>query len=166
MDYEPISKQISPFRVAGIIVRTSNRDEMSPHTARLGSLWGRFFQEGIPGKVANQVPGAAVYGVYSDYESDVNGQYSVTAGMQIEPSATGGDEFTYVDVAGGEYLVFEGKGPMPQVVIETWKAVWDYFSEAREFKRAYTSDFELYKGMDEVAIHISVSPKPPAVAGG
>lgn len=153
----PTLLQIEPFRVAGISVRTTNQDEMFPYTARLGSLWGRFFQEGIPGKVANQVPGSTIYGVYSDYESDVNGQYSVTAGMQIEPSATGGAEFTYVDVARGEYLVFEGKGPMPQVVIDTWKNVWDYFSQSSEFRRAYTTDFEIYKGMDEVAIRISVS---------
>ncbi|HXM36877.1 MAG TPA: GyrI-like domain-containing protein [Pyrinomonadaceae bacterium] len=158
---KPISKQISSFRVGGINVRTANRNEASPETARLGTLWGRFFQEGIPGKVADRVPDSPVYGVYSDYESDVNGQYSVTAGMQIEPSATGGDSFTHVDVASGEYLVFEGKGPIPQVVIETWKTVWDYFAEAREFKRAYTTDFELYKGMDEVAIHISVSQNRP-----
>jgi predicted transcriptional regulator YdeE len=149
-------KQIEPFRVAGISVRTTNEAEMSPETAKLGSLWGRFYQEGIPGKVVNQVPGSPVYGVYSDYESDVNGQYTVTAGVQIEASATGGHEFTHVDVVGGEYLVFEGKGAMPQVVIETWISVWDYFSAGGEFKRAYTTDFELYKGTDEIAIHISI----------
>jgi predicted transcriptional regulator YdeE len=130
---------------------------MSPETARLGALWGRFFQEGIAGQVADQVPGSPVYGVYSDYESDVNGPYTVTAGVQIAPKATGGDELTHVDVVGGEYLVFEGKGPMPQVVIDTWLEVWDYFSQATEFKRAYTTDFELYKGTDEIAIHVSVN---------
>ena len=154
---KPSSRQIAPFRIAGIKVRTTNRDESSPDRAKLGSLWERFFQEGIPGKVANQVPGSAVYGVYSEYESDLNGEYSVTAGVQIDPSATG-EGFNYVDVSGGEYLVFEGKGAMPEVVIETWRNVWEYFSNASEFKRAYITDFELYKGMDEVAIHISVSP--------
>ena len=152
----PSLRRIASFRVAGISVRTTNIEETSPETARLAALWGRFFQDGIPGKVANQVPGSPIYGVYSDYESDVNGQYSVTAGVQIELSATGGDEFTTVDVVSGEYLVFEGKGAMPQVVIETWISVWDYFSEGREFKRAYTTDFELYKGTAEIAIHVSV----------
>ena len=154
---KPSLRQIAPFRIAGIKVRTSNLDEASSERARLGSLWGRFFQEGIPSKVANQVAGSAVYGVYSEYESDVNGEYSVTAGVQIEGSATGDEGFTHVDVVGGEYLVFEGKGAMPQVVIETWGSVWHYFSQGSEWKRAYTTDFELYKGMDEVAIHISVT---------
>lgn len=148
---------VAPFRVAGISVRTANPDEGSPETAKLGLLWGRFFQEGIPGRVADQVPGSPIYGVYSEYDSDVNGQYTVTAGMQIEAGASGGDGFARVDVAGGEYLVFAGKGPMPQVVIEAWQSVWAYFSAASEFKRAYTTDFELYKGMDEVAIHVSIT---------
>jgi len=151
-----VLKEIAPFRVAGISVRTTNREEASPETGRLGPLWGRFFQEGIAGRIANQVSDSQIYGVYSDYESDVNGAYTVTAGVQVELSTKTADGFTDVDVAGGEYLVFEGKGPMPQVVIDTWMAVWKNFSQNTEFKRAYTTDFELYKGMDEVAIHISV----------
>ncbi|MDQ3271673.1 MAG: hypothetical protein M3Q12_05815 [Pseudomonadota bacterium] len=34
------------FLVSGIMVRTSNRDEQDPHTARLAGHWGRFFAEG------------------------------------------------------------------------------------------------------------------------
>lgn len=162
----PVVRQVETFRVAGIGVRTSNAAEASAATARLGLLWGRFFSEGIPGKVARRVLDSPIFGVYSEYVSDLNGEYSVTAGVAVEPDPTEGDEFQYVDVAGGEYLVFEGKGPMPQVVIETWKTVWDYFSEATTFKRAYITDFELYRGMDEVAIHISVMSEPPAGSGG
>jgi predicted transcriptional regulator YdeE len=155
----PVLQHTAAFRVAGIAVRTTNRDEASTETSRLGTLWARFYTEGIPGKVAGQIPDSPIYGVYSDYASDLNGEYSVTAGVQVEPSATEGSDFNYVDVAGGEYFVFEGKGAMPQVVIDTWKAVWAYFSTAEERKRAYTTDFELYRGMDEVAIYISVSQK-------
>jgi predicted transcriptional regulator YdeE len=139
----PITKEVSPFTVAGISVRTTNRDESSPGTAQLGALWGRFFQEQIAGQIPNQVAGSAIYGVYSDYESDVNGAYTVTAGVQVDPDSSAGDEFTSVDVASSEYLVFEGKGLMPQVVIDTWKAVWEYFANNHEYKRAYTTDFEL-----------------------
>jgi predicted transcriptional regulator YdeE len=86
----------------------------------------------------------------------VNGAYTVTAGVQVDPAATGADDFTNVDVAGGEYLVFAGKGPMPQLVIDTWMAVWEHFTNNNEYQRAYTTDFEVYSGMDQVAIHISV----------
>jgi predicted transcriptional regulator YdeE len=152
----PVVQQVETFRVAGIGVRTTNADEASADTAQLGLLWGRFFGENIPGKVGAKISDSPIYGVYSEYASDVNGEYSVTAGVQIEPSATGGGGFKHVDVASGEYLVFAGQGAMPQVVIDTWKEVWGYFSQASEFRRAYTTDFEVYKGMDEVAIHISV----------
>jgi predicted transcriptional regulator YdeE len=156
---DPILKLLEPFRVAGISVRTNNRAEASPETGKLGALWGRFFQEGIAAQVPNQVAGSAIYGVYSDYESDVNGAYTVTAGVQIDSDSSGGDEFTSVAVGGGEYLVFEGKGPMPQVVIDTWMAVWEHFATSAEHQRAYTTDFEVYSGMDQVAIHISVAGK-------
>ena len=153
---KPTPKQVEGFRVAGISVRTNNRDEASPGTGKLGALWGRFFQEGIAAQIPNQVSGSAIYGVYSDYESDVNGAYTVTAGMQVNPDVGGADGFTSVNVAGGEYLVFEGKGPMPQVVIDTWMAVWEHFTNNSEHQRAYTTDFEVYSGMDQVAIHIAV----------
>ena len=52
--------------------------------------------------------------------------------------------------------MFEAKGPLPQVIIETWAGVWSFFERSKEFKRAFTTDFEVYRGSDEVAIHIAV----------
>jgi predicted transcriptional regulator YdeE len=45
---------------------------------------------------------------------------------------------------------------MPQTLIQTWIAIWDYFAKDSEYKRAYTTDFELYRGGDAVDIHIAV----------
>jgi predicted transcriptional regulator YdeE len=148
---------VSAFRVSGIRVRTTSQSESSPETAKLPSLWGRFYSEGVSDKVANQVQGSAVYGVYSTYESDLNGPYDVTAGKQIDPSQTGGADFVDIDIPADEYLVFEGKGELPGIVISTWQAIWSYFSSAREFKRKYSCDFEAYTDEDQVAINISVT---------
>jgi predicted transcriptional regulator YdeE len=145
-------ERVSPFRVAGISIRTTNSD-----TAKLSSLWNRFFEEGISEKIPNQLPDSSVYGVYSAYDSDLHGEYSLTAGTEVDPSVAVDNSFTMVDIPGGEYLVFEGKGEMPAAVVDTWRAVWDFFSESNEFKRNYTADFELYRASDEVAIHISVT---------
>ena len=60
-------------------------------------------------------------------------------------------------LVGGDYLVFEATGKMPQVVIETWQRVWEYFSgDAVAYRRAYTTDFEFYKGPQEIQLYISV----------
>ncbi len=45
---------------------------------------------------------------------------------------------------------------MPDVVIQTWMSVWRYFSEPRGHVRAYTEDFELYRGPNAVDIYIAV----------
>jgi predicted transcriptional regulator YdeE len=56
-----------------------------------------------------------------------------------------------------KYLVFSKKGEFPDVVIDTWYDVWDYFaSENCEYERAYNFDFEKYENEDEVEIYISI----------
>ncbi|HFG1933513.1 TPA: AraC family transcriptional regulator, partial [Vibrio cholerae] len=48
-------------------------------------------------------------------------------------------------------------GEMPQVVIDLWNEVWNYFaSEHCPHERAYTTDFEYYKSANSVEISIAV----------
>ncbi len=145
--------EIQPFTVSGISVRTLNSDEAQPLKAKLPGLWGQFFGQGLADKTPNKLAESPVYGVYSAYESDASGQYSVTAGVSVSKASP---EFESIAVSGGRYLVFEAKGPMPQVIIETWAVVGSFFERSKEFKRAFTTDFEEYRGSDEVAIHIAV----------
>jgi predicted transcriptional regulator YdeE len=62
-----------------------------------------------------------------------------------------------VAVRGGQYLVFENHGAMPQAVIDGWGAVWRYFAQSQNYKRLFTTDYEEYRGPDRVAIFISVA---------
>jgi predicted transcriptional regulator YdeE len=144
---EPKKVHIETFNVSGLSVRTINSDEFNPSTAKLPSLWQQF-------AATEKLQDGAVYGVYSDYETDDSGHYTVTAGMN-NPMFTSSD-FTTVKIDTGDYLVFEDKGPMPQTVIETWKRVWSYFTDDAAYKRSYTTDFELYNGPDSIAIYIKV----------
>jgi predicted transcriptional regulator YdeE len=41
-------------------------------------------------------------------------------------------------------------------LIRTWVTIWDYFSKSQKYKQAYTTDFELYRSMDIVDIHIAI----------
>ena len=49
----PITVQVPAFSVAGVAVRTCNRDEAQPERARIGALWDQFFTESW----ARQLPG-------------------------------------------------------------------------------------------------------------
>lgn len=151
---QPEIKQLEPFWLAGLSVRTQNSDEFNPLTARLPGLWGQFFAAGMGAHTPHRIPGnAQVYGLYHDYANNEHGAYSVLAGVAVQAAEPSADA---VQVAAGRYLVFTGKGPMPHTVVQTWGQVWAYFQGQSAHQRAFTTDFEMYSGIDSVAIHIAI----------
>lgn len=148
---EPIRQHVDAFRVSGLTVRTTNREESAPATARLGALWGRFFGEETYASTPNRTADTRIFGVYSAYESDANGAFDVTAGVVVT------DGEGSIPIEAGNYLVFNGQGEMPQMVISTWQRIWQYFEAHPNVARSYRSDFEAYEGPDKVAIHIGVA---------
>ena len=156
INIEPALTHLSPFTVSGISVRTINQDEFNINTAKISRLWDKFQTESVMDKIPNKIADTPVYGVYSDYESDFNGYYTVTAGVAIdgELSAEG---FSAINIQEGNYLVFRGQGTMPQIVIETWMRIWSYFeSSEAAYTRNYKTDFELYRSPQEIEIYIGV----------
>lgn len=142
--------QLEQQTVRGIKVRTKNANEMNPSTAKIAGLWQRFYVEVAP----ELADAAGVMGVYSHYESDFTGEFDVLAGSDLLESDKAQDSVT---IQAGKYLVFEGQGEVPQVVIDTWSQVWDYFSsDEAEHTRAYTTDFEFYKSDNEVQVFIAI----------
>jgi predicted transcriptional regulator YdeE len=150
----PTLASIQPFTVAGLSVRTVNRDEADPARARLPGLWDRFYGQQVRDTIPNRQADSLVYGVYADYESDASGPYTVTAGVRVTAPTP---EHRSVAVRGGQYLVFETHGAMPQAVIDCWGTVWRYFAQSRNHRRLFATDYEEYRGPDRVAIFISVA---------
>ena len=148
---EPTHRHQDAFQVAGITVRTTNREENAPDTARIGALWRRFFGEQTYASTPHRTSDTRIFSVYSAYESDAHGAFDVTAGVAVSGGANS------VAVEAGDYLVFTGQGEMPQMVIATWQRIWHYFETHPDVARSYRSDFEAYEGPDKVAIHIGVS---------
>ncbi len=144
--------EITAFQVSGPQVRTRNQDEQHVQTAKIGGLWGGFFAEGLAERIITRQPDSLVYGVYSGYESDATGYFDVTAAVAVTAPAPGHET---VQVQGGSYLVFEGRGAMPQTVIDTWGRIWSYF-EQHPGQRRFATDFEAYTGLDSVAVYIGV----------
>ncbi len=145
--------------IQGISIRTNNANEMNSDTGKIPSLY-QTFDEQITVDYKN---GARVYGVYFNYESDASGDFTVLAGADhIESSKT---ELEKITLPAGKYMLFEGKGEMPQVVIDLWKQVWQYFSDESSNenshekpveKRSYQVDFEHYLNQEEVMLYISI----------
>lgn len=135
---------------------------MKTNTAKISILWDRFYQQDIANGIPNKISHSPIYGVYSSYASDMNGDYNVLAGAAVSLLAEDLKGLSKVEIQEGDYLVFENSGEMPQVVIETWRQVWDYFSKSGlVYTRKYTTDFEIYKSTHDVAIYIAVQKKVP-----
>lgn len=143
----PVLKHVESFNVVGLSTRTQNADEFNEKTAKLPTLWQEFYS-------SNLATDATIFGVYSDYASDANGFYTVTAGVASNNTENKSSSIT---IQAGNYLVFQGKGPMPSTVIEAWMRVWDYFTVENQYQRTYLTDFEVYRNGDEVDIYIGVN---------
>ena len=143
--------RINNKTIFGLSVRTNNKNEMNPSTGKIAPLVHQFDNA----VVVNYLAGARVYGVYYDYESDSQGNYSVLVGADsVESSVVTLEEVTIQE---GNYLVFSGSGQVPQIIFELWSQVWDYFSSEKcAHTRVYTTDFEFYRTQNEIEIHIAI----------
>jgi predicted transcriptional regulator YdeE len=151
---QPKLVSVQPFTVSGISVRTVNYDEFDSSKAKLPTLWGEFHGQNIAEHVPNKLNDSPIYGVYSEYESDASGQYTVTAGIAVNTTTS---EYISTPVVGGQYMVFESDGEMPQAVIDGWSSVWKYFAKPQKYMRTFITDFEEYREPGRAAIFISVS---------
>lgn len=146
MSIQPVVKRVERFIVTGFDARTRNSDEFNEKTAKIPGLWQQFYTSELASN-------PNVFGVYSSYESDADGGYTITVGVPAEQAQ---HQSHVVTIEAGHYLVFQGTGPMPVTVIETWKRVWEFFAIQTEYRRNFVSDFEAYSGPDQVAIYIGL----------
>ena len=141
--------------IVGIATRTNNKDEQSPITGKLMKLWGSFFENDVMNNVPNSKENSPMYSVYSGYESDMNGDYDVTIGVEVEAS-TANTDFAEIKIEAGHYLLFKNKGAMPDTVIETWQQIWAHFPNS-DTTRKCSTDFEVFTAQDEVEIYIGIT---------
>lgn len=143
---------IKNLLISGIKIRTNNQNEQNPNTAKIAKLWEDFYSQNVFSKIVNKKENANIYGVYSSYESDVNGDFDVIAGVEVSKCS---GHFETINIQEAKFLVFEKSGSMPQAVIECWQEIWKYFQTSQEI-RAYKIDFEKYINQECVQIYISI----------
>jgi len=137
---QPVLVEKESFHIVGISARTNNANEITPQ-AKIPELWSNYFQQNIAGQLPNK---EVMYGLYSDYETDVNGDYSITLGVEVAANSEVPKGLVMKTVPASKYLVFTSeKGAMPEIVIKAWQQIWAWFDNA-EVERTYTGDFEIY----------------------
>lgn len=156
MTSRPQRRQATAKRIAGLALRTDNATESRPGGGKIPGLWQRFRSEDWFGRLGGLGGVGPPVGVYSAYESDVNGAFQILAGREVPASAKVPAPLQVVAVPPGAYLVFESSGPLPESVVQGWQAVWAYFARRGAEARAYTCDFEIYPSDHEVEIWVAV----------
>lgn len=146
-------RYVSEKIIHGLSIRTDNATEMDPNTGKLSALWQKF-DNTVPVDYKN---GERVYGVYYNYESDHLGKFTVLAGFDGTsiPTTVNIEPLT---IPKAKYLVFTHQGEMPQIAIDAWTEVWNYFANgAAEYQRLYSTDFEYYPNGNVIEVHIAVN---------
>lgn len=149
MDYEIVN--LKEKLVVGLTARTQNSDENMANI--IGDLWNDFYQKGIYASVSNKANAKAL-GIYSDYESDKNGTYSVTVGCEVTRAENISEETIVKTIPAGSYAKFIVRGNMHKAVAEFWQRLWEM-----DLDRSYQYDFEEYQNgdMENAEIHMYIS---------
>lgn len=133
MDYKT-EKQGKKFFI-GIEVKTNNQ-ECVPHMQK---LWERFYTEGLMEKIPHKVNNT-LYAVYTDYEGDFTKPYTYILSCEVSTLKDIPEGFVGKEVPAASYAVYTTQGHYPQGLVAAWQAIWQC-----PFKRAYTTDFEVYR---------------------
>ena len=148
-----INVPIESFFVVGIEGRTSNARELSGEGV-IGRFWSRLFQEQLLNQIPNRVNDEIV-AVYSDYESDKDGEYTYLLGARVHMPTKAPDGMGSRAIASGSYGMFTAQGgPPADMVIGIWKEIWS-LENSKKLKRAYETDFEVY-GENAVNVYLGV----------
>jgi predicted transcriptional regulator YdeE len=151
---EPLTVTTDPFLVVGVKVRTTNRIEAVPQTAKIPAVWARFSAGDVSARIPQRIPDSGVIAVYTEYESDYRGAYALIVGHKVttlDPTPPG---MCGVSVASGPYLRFPLESATPKAIVAGWESIWRFFDFSPEHERAYTTDFELYEA-DRVEIYVA-----------
>lgn len=156
----PIIEQQKPFLVAGIAIRTSNKENMSG-PGPIAHLWQRFLGENCMAQIPHKIDNA-LFVLYYDYENDRNGAYSFLIGARVSSGEQLPAGFVSVLVPAQQYAVFLSlPGDITQVSFATWQEIWRAEDE-KTINRRYAVDYEIYdeRAADpahaQVAIHIGI----------
>jgi len=153
---QPVVVTTDAFPVVGVRTRTTHRIEAVTQTARIPVLWRRFFVDDVSAKIPERLPVSDVIAVYTDYENDDHGPYSLLIGHKVGTLDRTPKGMAGVLVPAGRYLCFTANGPLPETSVAAWQEIRQFFALSHEYERAYTVDYEVHRP-DTIEIYVAVN---------
>lgn len=131
-------KQITlrEFTLVGISIRTNNNK--AQQQGDIAQLWSTLISNNIVNKIENRISDD-IYCVYTEYESDFNGEYTCFLGCQVSSLDKLDKELKTLKIEAQHYLEFVSEGELPTCVLQTWNHIWN-----EKYTRAYKADFDIY----------------------
>ncbi len=130
--------------LAGISVRTNNKNEMEERKAKIGSLFEKYWTGGLADKIPNRKDAGRTFSVYTDYETDEHGNYTYFMGEEMTDAGELPEGLETITIDASTYQKFTtAPGIIPDVIIGAWRQIWMMGEQDFEGKRAYKADFEV-----------------------
>ncbi len=145
---EQINASLAEFKLAGISIRTNNKAEADPKTAKISSLVNEYFAGSIATKITNKKSPGKTFIVYTEYESNYTGEYTCFIGEETTEFNNLHANLKTIIIPAQQYIKFTTEaGSIPKIAIDSWIKIWQ--TPELEQERLYQADFEIY---DERAI--------------
>jgi len=142
---QPEEIELSARRFAGLTTRVSPGEPFA-----ISQLWERFRTDETVARITGRVSNGVV-SVYTEYESDYTGAYTLLIGYEVGPDAVVPGGIRVIESPAQKYAVILAQGPQPETVQRAWQWVW-----ASALDRSYTLDFDEYLGPDDVRLHVAI----------
>lgn len=140
---EAVNIELPPIQLIGLRCSTSNHIEANPKTAKIPSLFQKYFSEQSSEKIPNRSIPGTTYSVYTNYESDFRGNYTYFLGEQVISLKEIPEGFSQLIIPAQNYRKFTvGPGEIPGICIRAWQKIWSM--EELNKRRSYVADFEIY----------------------
>lgn len=138
-------ESLSLIQLVGITARTNNAAEMNPDTAKIGATLQRYFQNNVAEKIEARKNPGTTFCVYTNYESDFNGDYTYFVGEAVTNLNALSPDLETLLIPAQNYAKFTtDPGPMPAVCIDLWQNIWKMTASDLGGERSYIADFEVY----------------------
>lgn len=141
----------SQIQLVGIVVQTSYEMELDKMQGRILPCVQRYFHGALFDKIPKRTKPGTTFCAYTNYEADYRGSYTYFIGEEVssleEPLAEG---LKRLVIPSQHYMkLTTSPAPMPDVIVNTWKEIWQMSSQEMGGERSYLTDFEIY---DERAV--------------
>ena len=143
---QPEEIELPARRFAGLTTRV---EPNNPYV--ISALWDRVRTDTTVPRITGCVNNGAMVAVYTEYESDYTGAYTILVGYEVTAEAEVPAGVRVIEVPPQKYAVILAQGKQPQAVIEAWQWVW-----ASSLDRVYTADFDEYLGQEDVRLHVAI----------